>query len=662
MMSLLLKLQQEEANKNYQKYCEIADEFLCSDKSLAPPILKWQIQARRDFYRSNFLDEFLKRFQVSDIINKVDSDVVQVLKRCCPRLTDVIRLPENYDESIVLEELSENRNEPLDAAITKCKELKIYWGNECKDPDAHIYYFQSLLEAEFKIIPLRCLISREEGHEGRYDLLELDNEFMPLFIVHFNKLARVIDSVKCIPFPSALRGACHYVELVNSCSEYSGMAAVDKFIKNFIGRKDDLKIRKISITPENNDMGLVYSNEDFRRWINVVHGIKITNETAFDHDNVLVLPGNSYPTISLVINGFSSSTIQRSFESANILIVDDVSCEPLYKLSVKYPLQPSEEYFGKDIVFPLIRSESKIFQTESVLSILQSTSDSHLALHPPRNPISNFPEHDDSIGHESAEILVIIRLTEASDLTEEFLLALAQQTNVNLCRFVFLVSSNQEDQIKAKYKTISVKWNLNIKASYNCDVGYLRKLMKQISNVLVINQYIILQDPNTLRILADNLKRYPSFSSGCMLSHLQSAQRQQLFFNTSAGLYLSLNSYSDTGLIKMEAKNIMKTLPPSEIYVVSNHFDLGLYSSQLLLSDQFDQNDINNLEVFLIKASCKALLNGTYNVCSTKVSANYLRSPTLNMSLTLDAKTSQSIIDNLPRLLNDITSFSNLLP
>ena len=663
MMSLLLKLQQEEANKNYQKYCEIADEFLCSEEPLVPLILKRHIQARRDFYRSNFPDEFLKTFQVIDIIKKIDSDVIQVLKRCCPGLTDVIRLPDNYDKSTVLDQLSQNIDKPLDAVITKRKELKIFWSDERKDLDTHIYYFQALLETEFKIIPLRCFISREEGYEGRYDLLELDNEFMPLFIVYFNKVARVVDSVKCILFPSALRGACHYVELVNFCSQYSGMAAVDEFIKNFIGRKDDQKIRQISITPDNNDMGLVYSNEDFRRWINVVHGIKITNKTSFDNNNkVLVLPGNSYPTISLVINGFSGSSIHRSIESANIFIVDDVGCEPLYKLSVKYPLQPPEERFGKDIVFPLIRNESTIFHTESALSVLQSTSDSHLALYPPRNPISNFLDHDDSVGHDSAEIMVIIKLTEASDLTEEFLLALAQQTNVSICRFVFLLSHNQEDQIKAKYKTISAKWNLKIKASYNCDAGYLQNLMKKIPHVLVINQYIILQDPNTLRILADNLKRYQSFSSGCMLSHLQSAQRQQLFFNTSAGLYLSLNSYSDTGLIKMAAKNIMKTLPPSEIYVASNHFDLGLYSSQLLLSDKFDQNDVNNLEIFLIKASCEALLNGSYNVCSTKVSANYLRSPTLNMSLTLDAKTSQNIIKNLPRLLNDITSFSNLLP
>ena len=140
----------------------------------------------------------LKTFQISDIIKKIDSDVIQVLKRCCPGLTDVIRLPDNYDKSTVLDQLSQNIDKPLDAVITKRKELKIFWSDERKDLDTDIYYFQALLETEFKIIPLRCFISREEGDEGRYDLLELDNEFMPLFIVYFNKVARVVDSVKCI--------------------------------------------------------------------------------------------------------------------------------------------------------------------------------------------------------------------------------------------------------------------------------------------------------------------------------------------------------------------------------------------------------------------------------------------------------------------------------
>ena len=661
-MSLLQKLQQEEKNKNQERFCEIADELLSSENSLYSPVLKRQIQARRNFYKRKLFDEVLKTIQPGDLIEKIDSDVLGVLKRCCPGLNDLIGLSEDDDQSILLEQVSENRDKPLDAFITKSKELKIFWGDEYKQLNAQTYYFQALLDAEFKIIPLRCVSSREEADEGRDDLVELDNEFMPLFIVRFSKVARVIDCVTCIPFPSALRGACHYVELVNFCSECSGMAAVDEFTKNFINSQDDHNIKQILIAPEHNDIGLVYSNEDFRRWLNVVHGIKITNETSFDHHNVLVLPENSYPTISVIINGFSSSSTHGSLKSANILIVDDADFEPLYQLSAKYPLQAAEEPSGQDIVFPLIRNQSTTFHTESVLSVLQSTNDSHLALHPPRNPISNFHEHDDATGLESAEILVIVQVTQASDLTEEFLLALAQQKNVDICRFIFLVTHKQEDQLKAKYKTIAAKWNWKVKASYNCDVDYLQKVMKKTPNVLVINQYIILQDPNTLCILADNLKRYQAFSSGCMLSHLQSAQRQQLFFNTSAGLYLSLNSYSETGRITLEARNIMKTLPPSEISVISNHFDLGLYSSKMLLSGQFDQNDFSNLEIFLIKASCEAVLNGTHNVCSTKVSANYLRSPTLNMSLTVDAKTSQDIINNLPDLLHKVTAVSTLLP
>ena len=55
-------------------------------------------------------------------------------------------------------------------------------------------------------------------------------------------------------------------------------------------------------------------------------------------------------------------------------------------------------------------------------------------------------------------------------------------------------------------------------------------------------------------------------------------------------------------------------------------------------------------------------MNGTHNVTALKVSANYLRSPTLNMSLTVDAKTSQDIINNLPDLLHKVTAVSTLLP
>ena len=82
---------------------------------------------------------------------------------------------------------------------------------------------------------------------------------------------------------------------------------------------------------------------------------------------------------------------------------------------------------------------------------------------------------------------------------------------------------------------------LENKSVFNCEPEYLNSLMKKIPATLFVNQYIILQDPNTLKMLADNLQRKQSFSSGCMLSHLQSAKKKQLYFNNSTGLYLSFN-------------------------------------------------------------------------------------------------------------------------
>ena len=103
----------------------------------------------------------------------------------------------------------------------------------------------------------------------------------------------------------------------------------------------------------------------------------------------------------------------------------------------------------------------------------------------------------------------------------------------------------------------------------------------KIPTTLFINQYIILRDP-ALSILADNLTKYQSFSSGCMLNHVHSVKKKQLISNNSAGLYLSMNSYSDTGRISLREK-YCKHDTSCEIYVLSNHYDLSLYKSKTFL-------------------------------------------------------------------------------
>ena len=172
--------------------------------------------------------------------------------------------------------------------------------------------------------------------------------------------------------------------------------------------------------------------------------------------------------------------------------------------------------------------------------------------------------------------------------------------NIHICRFIFLVNPNDEEKLKVKYKTLAAKWNWSIKCSFNGNTDYLQLVLRKTPNILFINQYIILQDPNTLRILADDLKKYQCFSSGCLLSHLQSAKNQQLFFNNSAGLYLSLNSYSETGRIALQASNVIKSLPPTEICVLSNHFDFSLYNSKFLFLNQLEHHHLSNIEQFYV--------------------------------------------------------------
>jgi len=659
-MSLFQQLHQEEKNKNYKKYCEIADKLLSNDEFYASPVLKKQIRLRRDFYLNELLYQRSNPINIYHILEKLNHDSHDLLQKCCPRFDELGFFQRDKTTLASTNQLGCDQDKILDALITKNKDLKIVWDSQNAKAQEEVYYFQVLLDLEFGLIQLKHKVS-ETNECTEDELIQLDNEFMPIFVVGFNQVLGDITYVKLIPFPSSLRGSYHYAELVNLCSEFSGISAVDEFSKNLVRNKNCQRINKISVNSGNYDVGIVYTNEDFRKWVNLVHGISITKDISLDDDNnVLLLPQNSFPTISLIVNGFDSFCDTQSVDTANVLIVDDSDFEPVYKLSAKLPEKVSEDKEQVDIVFPSITNQSMRVKTNSVLSILQSNNES-LALYPILRPVVNSVDNLSSPDVEVPEILVIVKITDTSSFGEEFILSLMSQRNVHISRFIFLVDARDENKLKAKYKTIIAQWNWKIKATFNSDEDYLHLVMKKISNTLFINQYLVMRDPNTLSILANNLKKYQSFSSGCMMNHLQSSKKRQLYSNNSSGLHLSFNSYGDTGRIVLQAKNVIKSLPPAEISVFSNHYDFGLYDTKLLLAYGFKHDRLSNMELFLAQASCQALLNDIYNVCTTKICATYLRSPTLNMSLTIDSQTSKDIIENLSSIINKVTSITNLL-
>ena len=418
-MSLIQKLHQAEKNRNYKNYCKIVDQIRDSKEITFPPLLVQQIQARRDLYHSRLS----KLITARKIIEKMDSDSIKLAEKSCPALNefidsqgiDINTRPFNQSDSC--------KNQLLDATITKRKDLKLTWDHEFHIAEQSIYYFQALLEDKFSITPLRQKSLKPATNDCHYDTIELDNEFMPIFVVDADNTEGTIKSVTCIPFPSLLRGSYHYCELVANNSEFGGISAVDHFSKNFIDNNNNQKIHLISINPEYYVVGIAYSNEDFRRWINVVHGIRFTQKFLLDTDqNVLVLPQDSYPTISMIVNGFEISSSQKSCDSSNILIADDSNYEPLYKLSAQLPSTKIELQHENTNTFPCIFNQKNKLKTESILSVLQASGDSNLALYPPQNPISNFLDEESAVQSEHYKILVIVNVTNAASVTEELIL------------------------------------------------------------------------------------------------------------------------------------------------------------------------------------------------------------------------------------------------
>ena len=71
-MDLINLLHEEEKNKNYKKFCDIAEDILASEKLVGPSILFRHIQERKNFYQKKFLNQFSNPIEACRIIEKLD--------------------------------------------------------------------------------------------------------------------------------------------------------------------------------------------------------------------------------------------------------------------------------------------------------------------------------------------------------------------------------------------------------------------------------------------------------------------------------------------------------------------------------------------------------------------------------------------------------------
>ena len=169
-----------------------------------------------------------------------------------------------------------------------------------------------------------------------------------------------------------------------------------------------------------------------------------------------------------------------------------------------------------------------------------------------------------------------------------------------------------------------------------------------------------MQNNFTLATLSLNLFRYNAFSSGCTLSHLKPTKNTELYDNQCVGLYPSFSNYSQSGRVSLEARNLTSSLFPMEINVLSNHYDLCLFNSSSFNLNSPKYQYSSDLTLFLMQLSCYASIDGKPNVCSTKVSAQYVCSPTLNMSHLLDLDTTNSIMQNLTKFSRSFSRIQKL--
>ena len=120
-------------------------------------------------------------------------------------------------------------------------------------------------------------------------------------------------------------------------------------------------------------------------------------------------------------------------------------------------------------------------------------------------------------------------------------------------------------------------------------------------------------------------------------------------------MYLSINQYAQTGRVILEAKNLTSSLLPTDIKVLSNHYDFSLFNKDILVSEIKDSSHTDDISLILSHACCRQAAMGKHNVCTTRICASYIKSPTPNMSIMLDRENTRYIIDNLNHI-NDITT------
>ncbi len=663
-MKLLQDLHKAEKSKDYNAYIKIANQLLSDYAGAYPPNIIETTKSRRDIYIKKLTKSCRKINILSEILQHASNADKRMLQKCCPLAKKYITTQETKDKVI----FAPPRHDTTitDALITKNKDLSI--SREVKSSKkVVINYFQIQLSSTLTVSLLN-IKSTKISQSGVNEVVSLDNEFMPIVLIEYELESSKIKQLRWIAFPSALRGGYHYAEVVDKYAESAPIEAYFKFTQEILEEKREVKIQSIVMQSDNYNVGIGYCNEQFRKWLTEVHEIEVikASRTVPKFDTVY-LPQKSYPTIACILNGTDNTNSESAVHSVDILIVNESDYTPMHKLSAAFAVDLSKQDIQQDTLsYPYVylkpkTTSSKKTRHKNPLCILQSNNRAPLALYPLHNPTRRDYNARSSNQFEPKDIAIVSKIENLNSMTEEYILSIAHQKNVQIKKIIFIVDKDNEKEVQFRFQEFSERWLLPFQAEYVKNLKDALLFVDNSSCLLVMSPYINMQNPYTLQLLSENLRKYSSFSSSCILNHLQTAKRKEIYDNISAGMYLSINQYAQTRRIILEAKNLTSSLLPSDIKVLSNHFDFCLYDKNILVSEINNSSHTDDIRSLLLHACCQQAVRGKHNVCSTRICSSYIKSPTLNMSISLDRESSRYIVDNLNYINEITTNFVDLL-
>ena len=659
-MSLMEKLRQAEVHKNHDKYIDIAANILERGDGKYPNVLLNVIKERRDYYILRRLARPFSSLTLADILVQLKLEDWQILKKSCPGIEK--SLPDLGIQNGNLLPFRQCYVE--DVSITKSKHLMITSSAQ-RSEKINLGLFQFRLSSDFSIVQLKAKSTYKNIHriEERF---VLDNEFMPIFAVCLDNSSSELVTVKCFPFPSVLRGGYHYIEMVDLFGQLSGIDAINAFSRHVLEQTRNNVIKNIFVQTNNYDAGIVYCNEEFRKWITEIHGISVI--LKFDKknaSNLLCLPPKTYPTISNIVNGPDRSASISTIESSNIFVVDESNYNPNYKIvaATFSPILGDLEVhkFSTPFYLENLESSSHHLKMKIIPScILQSSTKSPSALHPPQDPTREI--FVKNAIDKSQSIIAIIDVNDLDSITEEFILAISGQKGVNLQALVFIVQNSRASGLKNIVDKIFKKWRVNLKIHFASTYRETQKMLRGTSCVLCIDSFVLMQNLYTLKILQANLQKFSAFSSGCLLNHMQIKKGNVTYDSLTVGMQLSINNYVQTRQISLESKNIAAFLLPTEIKVIANNHDLTLYDTDSLLDKIEKYDNINDFKTIIMSMACNNSSIGKVSICTTKISSSYIRPPVTNSMFRLDRESTNLISNNLSKILTENTNIVQLLP